>query len=400
MNLAPLDLVSAHPWQRVTFTTYALSLSFFEAVILDALVRGGGRQALILADVQGVRASLSEQGAQRVGKDYGVEPVTVSSGVFHPKISVLSGTDECHLLVGSGNLTFGGWGGNCEVLEHLHPDFAADAIADAADFFELMSVTQRVRHGASEHCDATAAELRHSVQGKSRNGDVRLFHNLDRSISEQLVQLVDDLGGATQMLVAAPFWDHGTAIHNLCQAIGLDHVFIHAHAFGTVEGTAGSNWPVACRSKIHPIRLEVLDAQGDRRLHAKAFEIMCKRGRVLVSGSPNGTTAALGRDQNVEACVVRIQRERMVGWKFIPSEAPEPQAALDADSDDEEQRRGVLRAVLDADEVQGEVLTPAMSGIVSVFHVSTLGPELLAQTSLSADGRFQSALRCLKKSPG
>ena len=53
MSLAPLDLVSAHPWRRVAFTTYALSLSFFEAVILDAMVRGGGREALILADVQG-----------------------------------------------------------------------------------------------------------------------------------------------------------------------------------------------------------------------------------------------------------------------------------------------------------------------------------------------------------
>jgi hypothetical protein len=27
MNLAPIDLVSAHRWERVTFTTYALSLS-------------------------------------------------------------------------------------------------------------------------------------------------------------------------------------------------------------------------------------------------------------------------------------------------------------------------------------------------------------------------------------
>jgi hypothetical protein len=126
-----------HPWQRVTFTTYALSLSFFEAVILDALIRGGGRQVLILADVQGLRASLSEQGAQRVGKDYEVEPVVVASGVFHPKISVFSGKEDCHLLVGSGNLTFNGWGGNCEVLEHLHPSFAADAFADAADFFDL-----------------------------------------------------------------------------------------------------------------------------------------------------------------------------------------------------------------------------------------------------------------------
>jgi hypothetical protein len=49
----------------------------------------------ILADLQGVRASLSEQGAQRVGKDYNVEPVAVSSGrAFHPKISVFSDQDE------------------------------------------------------------------------------------------------------------------------------------------------------------------------------------------------------------------------------------------------------------------------------------------------------------------
>ena len=125
MTLAPLDLISAHPWQRVTFTTYALSLSFFEAVILDALIRAGGREAMILADIDGVRASLSEQGAQRVGKDYEVEPISVSSGVFHPKISVLSGKDECHVLVGSGNLTFGGWGGNYEVLEHLASGFCS-----------------------------------------------------------------------------------------------------------------------------------------------------------------------------------------------------------------------------------------------------------------------------------
>jgi hypothetical protein len=90
MSLAPFDLVSAHRWQRVAFTTYALSLSFFEAVILDALIRNGARQALILADVHGIRASLSEQGAQRVGKDYNIEPVAVCSGVFHSKISVVS----------------------------------------------------------------------------------------------------------------------------------------------------------------------------------------------------------------------------------------------------------------------------------------------------------------------
>jgi len=389
VSLAPLNLVSAYPWQRVTFTTYALSLSFFEAVILDALIRGGARQALILADVHGVRASLSEQGAQRVGKDYEVEPVAVSSGVFHPKISVFSGTDECHLLVGSGNLTFGGWGGNYEVLEHLHPSFAAEAFADAADFFELLSVTERVHHCAIAHCDATAADLRASIQGKPHNSDIRLFHNLDRPISEQLVELVDSLGGATQMLAAAPFWDQGAAIDGLCLGMGLDRVFIHAHAYGTVEGTAGSNWPSHCHNTVHPVRLEAMDDQDARRLHAKAFEIMCKRGRVLVSGSANGTAAALDRGHNIEACVVRIQRNRTVGWKFVASEPPAPQAALEADSEHEDLSRGILRATLDADDIHGEILTPAMSGVVSVFHVSSVGPEFLAQATLSKDGRFQ-----------
>ncbi len=59
MSLATLDLVSADGWHRVTFTTYALSLSFFEAIVLDRLIRGGVRQAMILADFEGVRASLA-----------------------------------------------------------------------------------------------------------------------------------------------------------------------------------------------------------------------------------------------------------------------------------------------------------------------------------------------------
>jgi len=315
MNLAPIDLVSAHRWERVTFTTYALSLSFFEAVVLDALIRGGARQALILADVQGVRASLSEQGAQRVGKDYNVEPVAVSYGrAFHPKISVFSDKDESHVLVGSGNLTFNGWGGNVEVLEHLHPSFAADAIADTAEFFELLPVTERVRFGAEDDCTAIAADLRRSVQGKPASGNIRLLHNLDKSISSQLLQMVEGLGGATRLIAAAPFWDQGAAIDGLCKGLGLDHLYIHSHPKGTVEGTAGSNWPFDSRSRVYPILLEVMDGETDRKLHAKAFEVMCREGRILVSGSANGTAAALEEGGNIEACVVRIsegQRERM-----------------------------------------------------------------------------------------
>ena len=95
------ELLSASPWERVSFTTYALSLSFFEAVPLDLLTRAGAQNITIFSDVEGVRAALGEQGARRAGKDYQVEPVLVDGGVFHPKISVLTTPEDCHLLIGS-----------------------------------------------------------------------------------------------------------------------------------------------------------------------------------------------------------------------------------------------------------------------------------------------------------
>jgi hypothetical protein len=69
MSLAPLDLVSADTSYRVTFTTFALRVSFFEAIVLDRLIRGGGRQAMILARRRGRAREFSRAGgaARREG---------------------------------------------------------------------------------------------------------------------------------------------------------------------------------------------------------------------------------------------------------------------------------------------------------------------------------------------
>lgn len=388
-GFSPIDLISAYPWRRAVFTTYALSLSFFEAVVLDALVRGGGQERLILADVEGVRASLSELGACRVGKDYDLEPVAVTRGVFHPKISVLSAEDECHLLVGSGNLSFGGWGGNFEVFEHLHPTFATDAILDAADFFDRLSGAGHLRHGAADHCHVIAAEFRRSAQGSLRNGDIRLYHSLDGAISEKLAQAADDLGGALRLVVASPFWDAGAAIDRLCGALGLDHVYVHVHAGGTVKGNAGSNWPERPAVAIRPVRLTAMEEDAPRPLHAKAVEVLCHRGRILLSGSANATIAALGANRNVEACVARIQREPTVGWSFSPVEAPELVESQESQEEVEGSLHGILRAVLEGDVISGQVLTPSMSGEASVFQVTARGREMLGETGLGDLGKFR-----------
>ncbi len=388
-NLSPLDLIQAKNWTSATFTTYALSLSFVEAVLLDALIRGGGRDLLIVSDVDGVRAALSEQGARRTGRDYEVEPIKVARGVFHAKVGVLLDNEDAHLLVGSGNLTFNGWGGNFEVLEHLHPSFAADAFADAAGFFEALSQDgPRTSHDAGERLLTTAAALRRAAAtGNLGGGELHVLHSVSSSISGQFVELAADLGGAQKLVAAAPYWDGGQAIDSLAAKLGLDEVFVHAHAGGTVEGTGVANWPRSTAAKVRAVRIVDFGEEKPRRMHAKAFEITCRRGRLLISGSANGSSAALSGPNNIEACTVRIQRERLIGWRLEASEAPEIIASPEPE-ETEEARIGVLRATLRGDEIAGRVLTPTLSGPARAIHVGPDGDRDLGEVELDALGAF------------
>ena len=185
--------------------------------MLDALLRGRARGALILSDLEGVRAALSEEGARRVGRDYEISPVVCNRpGVFHPKITVLSNEADTHLMVGSGNLTFSGWGGNLEVIEHLHPSFAADAFDDTAAFFEGLATSNSVAVTDANACQEIAADIRQAAAHGSRNGQFRLLHSLEAPIADQLALHADQLGGATRITVASPYFDlDGTGIEKL-----------------------------------------------------------------------------------------------------------------------------------------------------------------------------------------
>lgn len=386
--LTPIDLIGAAAWRRAFFTTYALSLSFFEAVVLDALVRGRSREALILADIMGVRSALSEQGAQRAGKDYEVEPISAVGGVFHPKITALTTEDDGHVLVGSGNLTFNGWGGNLEVVEHLHPSFASDAIADVAGFLEALASTSRVRHGVQSRCLEMASDLRRIVRGRTGLGNIRFLHSLQDGIAQQIANFASGLGGASRLSVAAPFWDEGQAVDALCANLGLAEVFVHAHAAGTVTGDVGRNWPSNSRTTVRPVAISALGEGADRILHAKMFEIVCKQGRIVVSGSPNATTAALGANHNIEACVIRVVPDIRSAWLLSASMPPALIVPPTSDEDDELERYGVLRAALVADTIDGRVLAPRMTGSVKLYHLTGEGPKFLGESILDREGRF------------
>jgi hypothetical protein len=386
--MQPLDLVSASPWQRAIFTTYALSLSFFEAVVLDRLVRGGARNALILADPEGIRAGLSEQGARRAGRDYELEPIACTTGVFHPKLSLFLAEQDAHLLVGSGNLTFGGWGMNLETVDHLHPSFAADAFDDAADMFELMAIADNVRTGVADQFGDAAAQIRGTARNATRNGEFRLLHSVGGAIGEQLTAFAEDLGGATRLTIVSPYFDtNGGAVARLVQALNCDDVRLHAHPTGPVKGLMGTNWPEGLSAA--PVCIDAPFGDDPRHLHAKCFEVLCRRGRLIMSGSANATRAALFSG-NIEASLVRIQRETLIGWDAKP--APKPISlplADDGEAEEAQERVGILRAVLEGDRIAGQIIVPRLAGEARLSIARTTGFDDLGRISIDSEGKFE-----------
>jgi hypothetical protein len=386
----PLELISAAPWTRVAFTTYALSLSFFEAVLLDALLRGGGRNALILSDPEGVRAGLSEEGARRVGRDYEIEPVACANhGVFHPKIGALFTDDDAHLLIGSGNLTFAGWGGNLELVEHLHPSFAADAFDDTAAFFEQVAQSDALITTAGPACLALAATLRKFAAGRERTGTIHMLHSLDGAIAEQLALYADDLGGATRLTAVSPYYDlRAEGLGDLVELLGCEQADLHAHPSGTVRGQGANAWPFEARKKWKAVNVTDAFGQDDRPLHAKSIELICRRGRLVLSGSANLTHAGLfGR--NVEASVLRIQRNARSHWVIKKGIAPVRSLADETEADSATPALvGILSASLEGDTIRGRVVAPRLTGSVNASLRTPRSTHALGPVEIGQDGSF------------
>ena len=391
----PLELIAAARWKRAAFTTFSLSLSFFEAVVLDALVRTGSSGLIIFSDPVGVRAALSEQGARRVGREYDLEPVACTTGCFHPKVTALIGEDA-HLLVGSGNLSFGGWGANLELVDHLHPSFAADAFRDAASFFRAMATHPKVRLAAPAEALEVADSLERAAMGGNANGDVRLLHSLDGPIAEGIARFADELGGVERILVASPFFDRdGGGLADLAARVGCDRVHLHVHEAMTVAGKHGLHWPTAASLSIIPVCLETPLGADPRPLHAKAFELVCRKGRIVVAGSPNASRAGL-YGANVEVALVRIERNATVGWSFRDALPPTANTSQEVEDLEAEALQGVLRAALDEERISGFVLTPKIEGqAILTCYIDAARPQI-QEVVVAHDGSFVGKLANLE----
>jgi len=291
------------------------------------------------------------------------------------------------LLVGSGNLTFGGWGINCETIEHFHPSFAADVFEDAASMLESLAIANNVRFGVAEDMEEIATRLRQNLIGRKQSGRVRLLHSLERPIAEQLAEFADDLGGAIRLTIASPYYDvNGRAVERLAEQLDCADVHLHVHPAGAVRGAFGTNWPAG--TSASPTIIKTPFGDDERNLHAKCFEVVCRKGRLILSGSANATQAALYTG-NVEASVLRIQNDSAKPWVIQSTDAP---SALpiprETETDEEKERIGILRATLEGEKVTGQLIVPRFSGSAQLSIATSFGFDDLGTVEIDSDSFF------------
>jgi hypothetical protein len=112
----PREFFREPGYEKALLLSYSFDPIFFESVVLTDLWAGRASEVLVCVDRGQMDASISSAGSQarHLGKRYLVASAG-HAGAFHPKVYLRLGRESGLVMVGSGNLTSAGWGGNEEL---------------------------------------------------------------------------------------------------------------------------------------------------------------------------------------------------------------------------------------------------------------------------------------------
>lgn len=383
-DTAIADFLQMREWKRALFTTYTLSLSYFESEILPSLLRAGCSDIWLIADAEGYRSSLLERRSMRVGHEYRLVPAALPNGVFHAKSIYLSSNVGDLLLVGSGNVTFAGHGRNLEIFEALTPETHGAAFADFAGYLEAMRSRDDIKFARTEWIDEFAA--RAQAASGDNEGPVRLLHSLEDPVVDQIPIALADHGACSSVSVMSPYHDpDGLAVMRLSEELGEVPIAVAVTDKDTSSFpfAAVSSWPFP----VTPVRL----AGKDKRfVHAKLYEFSCADGPVMLSGSINATRKALTTTENVELGALRTldSDSSFLDWITIEAPAFEAQSRMPSGLKENE----IVYAGFDRNEaalLTGQIISlKPVEGVWSGLVIQADGDAVSFEVAVDEQGRF------------
>ena len=267
------------PLGATFLTSYTFHAPFFEAQLLSLLRARGAHPIVVFLDrYEGYATTMATLNALHgAGRHYYLIPYDTGGFAFHPKVHLFCGPGGA-CLVGSGNLTPHGCGGNLEAFDILDTAVDGSAVGRIRGFFRTLL----------ERCndylppEETSWIMSHILQADDPPPGIDeavFIHSLKRGIREQIIELLME-EKYLDLLTAAPF---------------------HSRDHAVSRGLAGDMGKPRCRLAANPLEAPTPPRGADcgllldphnRYLHAKIVHARGMESSFLMIGSANFTSAA------------------------------------------------------------------------------------------------------------
>jgi len=296
--MKPRSFFNKHERSVAIFTTFSFDPTFFEQIVLPELQAHGVKAIFILVDGNQLdrNADKLRNTLFNAGKRYIIRPVYLK-GAFHSKLILVVGPSEANLWCGSGNLNYGGWGGNREIA--VTKQFGPE---EATSVRGLISSLEQYIQGE------TAQKLLDSInrfswlknaEGSTDTGSC-LISGRNGSIGEQLKRRWAKKRFKKLTLTTGSTDENGAMVDWANKTFGMKecHVIVEDQFCAFKEETI----------KELPMSVQISLLEDSRRLHAKYYCFENDDEVALVTGSANCSRAAwlLSPEQggNIEAVIV------------------------------------------------------------------------------------------------
>lgn len=274
-------------------TTYNFEISYFERAVLNALYDKNIKNIELFVDANELEKAVSESINNNLNKKYIANPIKINSA-FHPKVVLLLGKEKAKLIVASANVKTSGYTLNNEIYNvfEYNKDYQdnLNLINDAISFFERLN---SMSYYQDEKMFKKINDLIYKHR-RSDNNDVKLIQNLDKSVLEQLKEIITDK--VESIDIAVPYYDNELlGYKDLSETFDCKNINLYLqNGLSTFPVDFNVSNGIVNEDNIYTYLK--LKSNGKKNFyHGKVFRINTDNRSFILYGSSNCTMSALSK---------------------------------------------------------------------------------------------------------
>lgn len=287
------EISNSKGYSIALLTTFNFEISYFERAVFNVLYDNNIKNIELFVDADELAKAVSESIDNNLNKKYIANPIRINSA-FHPKVVLLLGEEKAKLIVASANIKTSGYTLNNEVYNvfeyNKDNQDNLNLINDAIRFFERLNI---MSYYQDEKVFNKINDLVYRHR-RSDNNAIKLIQNLDKSVLEQLKEIITD--NVVSIDVAVPYYDNELlGYKNLSETFNCKDISLYLqNGLSTFPVDFNSNNGIVSNDNLYTY-LKLKNNGKKNFYHGKVFRINTDNKSYILYGSSNCTMSALSK---------------------------------------------------------------------------------------------------------